>query len=84
MRGAASIMLERYHIADFQDWTVCAPNGCTGVVFSLYNVVTGGDLILKCLRGCNIRDLPPGYHAELSGTTHYEDGLKKGCASWKG
>ena len=77
-------MLEQdKHIADFHDWTIYAPNGGSGVVFTLFNIIIGGHPIFKHLRGYDIRELPPDYHAELSGTTNCEDGLKRGCASWK-
>jgi len=77
-------MLERNQIAGFQDWTIYAPKGEPGPVFSLYNIITGGNPTFKGLRGCDIRELPSGYRAELTGTTQFEEGLKKGCASWNG
>jgi|GEM_PF-5378761 len=69
-------------IENFEDWILYAPNAA-GVVFTLYNIITGGAPIFKRLRGCDIRRLPPGYRAEPAGATPYEQGLKVGCASWR-
>jgi hypothetical protein len=49
-------MLEQdNHMGDFHDWTIYAPNRGTGIVFTLYNVITGGNPTFKHLRGSDIR-----------------------------
>jgi hypothetical protein len=68
-------------IENFEDWILYAPNAA-GVIFTLYNVITGGSPIYKGFRGWDIRRLPPGYRAEPAGTTPYEEGLRGGCTSW--
>ena len=68
-------------VEDFHDWIVAAPNG-TGVVFTLYNIITGGTSSFKFLRGLDIRKLPPLYQAHLTGTIGYETGVKMGSVGW--
>ena len=74
-------MKPKDNVEDFHDWIVDAPSG-TGLVFTLYNIITGGAPIFKFLRGLDIRKLPPLYEAHLAGTTGYAMGIKTGSVSW--